>query len=106
MRLWTSDGPWAGRRLAAVNYVLTSNGTPLPVGWDWAARSLDFAAPDPLVRPISRGVPVPIPTIADAEEQKQTLKKDSDATVTAKESQENVNKPAVARAPTLPEEPP
>ena len=39
MKLWTPEGPWACGRLPAVNYVLDSNGSPLPVGWDWAARS-------------------------------------------------------------------
>ena len=47
MRLWANKGPWAARRLAAANYVLVSNRSPLPAGWNWAARSLDFNAPSP-----------------------------------------------------------
>ena len=42
--------------MAAVSYVI-------PVGWDWAAKSPDFVAPSPLLRSISRGAPVHIPTI-------------------------------------------
>ena len=33
MHLWAEDGPWAGRRLAAVDYVMDNNGSPLPDGW-------------------------------------------------------------------------
>ena len=60
---WPLDGktPWSG------HYVLDANGAPLSVGWDWAARSLEFTAPNPLIRPTYRGVRAPIPTIADAE---------------------------------------
>ena len=42
------------------------NCTPLPTGWDWAAKSLDFLAPDPLIRGVHRGDPVAIPTVASA----------------------------------------
>ena len=105
-KLGTSEGPCAGRRLAAVNCVLYSNGSPLPVGWDWAARPLEFAAPNPLVRSILRGNPAPILTIADAEMQEKTLEKDLDTNITAKDSQGNVTQPVVNRAPPIPGETP
>ena len=38
MQLWADEGPWAGRRLAAVNYVMDNGGPPLPAGWDLAAK--------------------------------------------------------------------
>ena len=69
MGLWALGVPWAGRRLAAVSYVLGDSGPPLPTGWDRAARSLEFVAPNPLTRSISRGLPGPIPAITDAERQ-------------------------------------
>ena len=65
--LWASDAQRAGRRLAPVTYVLNSNGTPPPAGWDWAARYLEFFAPGPFIRSIYGGAPVSIRTIADAE---------------------------------------
>ena len=96
--------PWTGRRLAAANYVLDPNGTPLPVGRDWAARPLEFPVPNPPIRSIPRGMPLPIPSIADAEKQRRTPKRDSGANITAKEPQENVDQPTVTRAPIIPEE--
>ena len=56
--------------MAAVNYALDSRGAPLPVGWDWAARPLEFVAPKPLIRSIPNNIPGPIPTIAGAEKRK------------------------------------
>ena len=67
MDIRAEKGPWADRRLAAVNCVLGSSGSLLPVNEDWAARSLEFVPPSPLVRLISRGVHVPSPTVEDAE---------------------------------------
>ena len=106
MKLGTSEGPWAGRRLAAVNYVLDSNGSPLPVGRHWAARPLEFAAPNPLVRSILRGIPAPIPTIADDEMQQKTFEEDLDTNISAKDSQGNVTQPTVTRTPSTPGETP
>ena len=77
---------------------------PPPVGWDWAAHSLEFVAPNPLVRSISRGVPALIPTIADARKQRRTLKEDGDAKITAEESQENANHPTDTRTQIILEE--
>ena len=57
---------------------LDTNGAQLLIGWDWAARSLEVGAPDPLIRSISQGTPFPIPTVADAGAQKKNVKKDSD----------------------------
>ena len=74
---------------------------PLPVFWDWAARSLEFIAPEPLFRSVSRGIPAPIPTTADAEKQRKTVKKDSDTTTVAMGPSETVNTPSVTRAATL-----
>ena len=67
MSFWAADGPWVGGRLAAVSSDLESNGIPLPTGWDWAARSLELIAPDPLSRPLPGGLSDPMPTIAEAE---------------------------------------
>ena len=106
VKIGTSEGPSAGRRLAAVYYVLDSYGAPLPVGWDWAARPLEFAARNALIHSILRGVPAPIPTIADTEMQKQNLEKDLDAKITAMDSQGNATHPTIARAPTIPGETP
>ena len=47
-------------------------------GWYWAARSLEFIAPDPPIPPFSNGPPAPIPTIAVAEKQNKRTKKDLD----------------------------
>ena len=98
-KLWPPRAPWASRRLAAANYVLGSNESPLPVGCDWAALSLEFVAPKPLIRPILRGVPAPFPAIADAEMQKKTLRKGLYATNTAKDSHENATRPTVTPNP-------
>ena len=70
MSPWPTDGHWGGRRSAAVNYVSDSNSAPLPVGWDWAARSSEFVAPKPLIRPIPNNIPAPIPAIAGAGKRK------------------------------------
>ena len=59
-------GPRAGRRLAAMDYALNLDCMPFPSGWDWAARSLEFHAPDPLVRAIFRGTPQLPPAISQA----------------------------------------
>ena len=65
LRLWAESGPWAPRRLAAIDYVPRINGsTPRPTGWDWAAQTLKFAAPRPLVRGTFLGAPRPIPAVA------------------------------------------
>ena len=42
IRLWTAFGPWAPRRLAAIDSLCYINSYPLPTGWDWAAKALDF----------------------------------------------------------------
>ena len=42
LRLWAPEGPWEGRRLAAMGYVLNSNCIPLSPWRDWAARSSEF----------------------------------------------------------------
>ena len=78
MSLWASDRPKAGRRLAAVSYVLDSNCALLPIGRNWAARPLEFIAPDPLIRPLTHGLSVPIPAIADAEKHDKRTKLDLD----------------------------
>ena len=106
MKLWTCEGPWAGRRLAAVNYVSDSSGSPLPGGWGWAACSLECIVTNPLFCPFLRGAPSPIPTIADAEMQKKTLKKESDTNITAEDSRENASQPTVNSTPIIPEETP
>ena len=97
MELWASGGRWAGRRLAAVSYVLDNNGSPLPAGWDWAARSLGFVAPNPPIRPISRVLPVPIPTVADAQKQKKSHAKDPNANVETKDTSETTRERAATK---------
>ena len=47
MSLLAEDGPWAGRRLVALTYVMDYAGVPLPKLLGWAARSLESAAPSP-----------------------------------------------------------
>ena len=42
------------------------NSYPLPNGWDWAAKALDFPAPEPIIRGIPGGEPIVIQTIAQA----------------------------------------
>ena len=70
LRLWTQEGPRAARRLAAINYVLNSNGRiPPPPAWDWAARSLEFQAAGPFNRGFFRGAPMCTPAIAQANAQ-------------------------------------
>ena len=67
LRLWAESGPWAPRRLAAIDYVLSYNGhMPLPTGWDWAANSLESAPPLVLVCGAPRRAPLPIPTVTEA----------------------------------------
>ena len=43
-------GPVSGRRLTALHYVTEMNCAELPKTWDWAAKFLDFIAPDALGR--------------------------------------------------------
>ena len=76
---------------------------PPRVGWDSAARSLEFIAPRPLIRPPRRGISVPIFTIAGAETQQKTGKEDLDTNIRVKDSQENATRPTVSRTPTIPE---
>ena len=38
---------------------------PLPTGWDWAAKALDFKPPGPFIRGVPGGEPLVIPTIAE-----------------------------------------
>ena len=46
IRVWPAFGPWAPRRLAAIDYSMRYiNRYPLPTGWDLAAESLDSQAP-------------------------------------------------------------
>ena len=62
--LWAEAGPWAPRRLAATDYVLRFNDRlPPPTGWDCAAKSLEFPAPEPLIRGGHRSAPWPIRTV-------------------------------------------
>ena len=110
MDLWASDGPWAGRRLAAVHYVSDANGAPLPVGWGWTARALEFARPNPLICSISRGTPAPIPTNAEAEKQQKNLEKDLDTPIGLLDSRGPSDTPPDTRTPTrgdqtIPEDP-
>ena len=43
IRLCAEFGPWAPRRLAAMEYAMRYiERCPLPKGWDWAAKALDF----------------------------------------------------------------
>ena len=65
IRLWPAFGPWAPRRLAAIDYSMRYiNSYPLPVGWDWAAKALDFPAPAPILRGVPGWEPIVIQTIA------------------------------------------
>ena len=64
IRLWTAFGAWAPRRLAAIDYSMRYiNSYPLPTGWDWAAKALDFSAPEPIIRGIPGGATIVIRTI-------------------------------------------
>ena len=74
------EGPWAGRRLAADNYVLGYGGSLLPVGWDWAAKSLEFNAPRALIRSMCRGAPILIPTIAESKKLREIHEQDESTT--------------------------
>ena len=40
------------------------NSHPLPTGWYWAAKALDFSAPEPIFRGIPGGDPIVIQTVA------------------------------------------
>ena len=40
-----------------------TNSHPLPAGWDWAAKALDFSAPEPIIREIPGGEAVVVQTI-------------------------------------------
>ena len=95
--LWVSDGPWAGRRLAAVCYALDSNGDPLPIGWDWAARALEFAPLAPLIRPLPHGPPARIPAIAEAEKHAKRTMEDVDIRTTQVDPHMNLDAKADAR---------
>ena len=66
MDLWAKHGPWGPRRLAAMKYALEDNSRQgQPPTWDWAARSLHFAFPPPLIRARADGPPEPIITLAE-----------------------------------------
>ena len=95
-RLWADDCPRAGRRRAAVNYVLDSNGSPLSQGWDWAARSLEFGAPGPLRRAVSRGAPILIPTIAQDAASQKCHGKDTNSNMDTQDSQEAMKYPPIS----------
>ena len=81
MHLCAEEGPRAGRRLAAVNYVMDNSGSPPPGGWDSAAKSLGFVAPSSVVRPISRGAPVPISSVSEDEKFRKPCDKDKDTNI-------------------------
>ena len=87
MQPWADERPWNGRRLAAANYVLDSGGSPLPVGWYWAAKLLDFVPPTALIRSISRAAPVFIPTVAEAEKLQETHETDTNTPAAPKDTQ-------------------
>ena len=46
---------------------------PLPTGWDWGAKVLDFKAPGPFIRGVPGGEPVVAPTIAQTKAQNIVL---------------------------------
>ena len=75
MSLWKENGSWVGRRPSAIPYVKDYGGAPLPCAWDWAACSLEFAAPSPLIRlsPMgsapTEGHIASIPTLAKTEKE-------------------------------------
>ena len=73
------QGPRACGRLAAIEHVLGADCTHLSVGWDWAAKTLEFKAPGPLTRAVCRGAPQPIPTFARAAAQSREHKAIEDA---------------------------
>ena len=85
MRISADDGPWAGRRLAAVQRVLDSNGSPLSLERVWAAHALECVPPSALIRYIDRGVPVlhaisqesTLQKARDEKEEKQSLALDA-----------------------------
>ena len=65
IRLWAAFRPWAPRRLAAIGYSMRYiNSYPLPTGWDWAAKSLDIQAPEPIIRGTRGGEPIVIRAIS------------------------------------------
>ena len=90
----------AGSRRSAVSYVLENDGSPLPVGRDWAARSLEFVAPQPFIRPIFRGPPVPIPAIAEAGRQQTPHAKDEHTTLEVKDTHETAGRCNIPRRET------
>ena len=92
MSLWAADGLWAGRRLAAVSYVMGSNGAPLPMAQDWAARSLEFTAPDPPIRPHTQGTYKPISAVDGAEKQNKRPMMDLNRETTPDEPQLKLDK--------------
>ena len=85
IRLWAGEGPWAQRCLAAADYALRRNDCmPLSTGRDWAAKSPEVHAPDPLVRGVFRGDPLLILTIA--QERAETSEKKEMDTETKKDA--------------------
>ena len=81
MHLGAEEGPRAGRRSAAVPYIMDQNRAPPPGYWGWAARSLEFTPSSPLIRLMGRGAPGPFPTIAEAEKLRKTHDEDTDTNI-------------------------
>ena len=74
IRFWVELGPWAPRRLAAMEFPLRFiDCYPLPTGWDWAAVALEFKAPDPFTRGVPGSEPVVSPTIAQTKARNMVL---------------------------------
>ena len=73
--------------MAAAGYVLDSDSAPRQICLDWAARSLEFNAPDPLIRPLPHGLSAPIPTIAHSAENDKRTKVHFDAQAPPGEAQ-------------------
>ena len=56
--LWAQFGPWGHRRFCLLKYCYERNNRePFPIGWDWAANSLQKAFPPPLIRGTRAGPP-------------------------------------------------
>ena len=79
--------------MAAANYVLESSGSPLPVGWDRAARSLELSAPIPLIRRVCRGTPILTPTMAQVEASQQPRDKSKNANIGSQDTQDTFKYP-------------
>ena len=101
MSPWASGGRRGGRRLAAASYVLDSNCAPLPSGWDWVARALEFNAPDPLIRPLPHGLSAPIPAISESEKHDKRAQVDLGTPAPPDELQTNLDTQADASPPNL-----